>query len=140
PGGNVTGLTSLVVGITQKYVELLHEVVPSAARFAVVGGPRTPVAEIRRELETAASRLGSTVSFNEITGPDDFDRVLVRAKKEGATGIIVALDALTYLYRKQFVQTALKLRLPGIYWSREFAEAGGLMTYGANVPELGRHA
>jgi putative tryptophan/tyrosine transport system substrate-binding protein len=140
PGGNVTGLTSLIPGLSQKYVELLREVIVSAPRFAVIAGPRAPGPELRRELQTAADHLGSVISFWEVKGPDEFDGVLARAKQEGAAGIIVALDAVTYLHRKRLVDTALKHRLPGIYWSREFAEAGGLMSYGANVQELGRHA
>jgi ABC-type uncharacterized transport system substrate-binding protein len=140
PGGNVTGLTSLATGLSQKYVELLHEVVPSASRFAVIAGPRAPSAEIRRELENAAARLASTVTFNEVEGPGGFDPVLTRLKKKGTAGIIVAMDALTYLHRKRLVESIVSHRLPSIYWSREFAEAGGLMTYGANVPELGRRA
>ena len=137
PAANVTGVTSLAVDLTQKYVELLHEAVPSASRFAVIGAP---VAEIRRELEAAASRLGTQVSFSKVNGPDDFDPTLAQAKKDGVGGIVVALDALTYLHRSKLIRAAQKHRLPGIYWSRDFAEAGGLMTYGANVSELGRHA
>jgi putative ABC transport system substrate-binding protein len=125
------------VDLSQKSVELLHEIVPSASRFAVIG---TPVVEIRHELEAAATHVGTIVSFNKVTGPDDFDPTLAQAKKDGAGGIIVSLDALTYLHRSKLVRAALRHRLPGIYWSRDFAEVGGLMSYGANVPELGRHA
>ena len=80
------------------------------------------------------------LSFIEVRAPEDLETSFVRAKKDGVGGIIVALDAVTYLHRKQLVQLALNHRLPGIYWSREFVEDGGLMTYGANVPDLGRHA
>jgi putative tryptophan/tyrosine transport system substrate-binding protein len=66
PGGNVTGLTNLVPGISQKYVELLKEVVPSALRFTVVA--RRPFAEIRRDLRVAATRLGVRLSFAEVEG------------------------------------------------------------------------
>jgi len=140
PGGNVTGLTSLAISLSQKYVELVHEAVPSASRLAVIAGPGAPSAEIRRELESAAARLARSVTFDEVQGPGRFDPVLTRVKKEGATGIIVALDALTYLHRKRLVESIASHRLPSIYWARDFAEAGGLMTYGANVPELGRRA
>jgi putative tryptophan/tyrosine transport system substrate-binding protein len=89
---------------------------------------------------SAAEHLGCTLSFHHVQHSDDLTPVLARAKKGGATGIIVAPDALTYLYRTKLVEAASKNRLPGIYWSREFAEVGGLMTYGANIRELGRHA
>ena len=139
PGGNVTGLTSMAPGTSQKLVELLREAVPLASRFAVVGTPgSTP--EIRRELQTAAQQGRITLAFIEIKSPDDFDSALARAKKDGARGIIAPLGALTYAYRAKLVQLALKHRLPGIYWVRDYVEAGGLMSYGANFADVGRRA
>ena len=139
PGGNVTGLTSMAPGTSQKLVELLREAVPSASRFAVVGTPGSNP-EIRRELQTAAQQGRITLAFIEIKSPDDFDSALARAKKDGARGIIAPLGALTYAYRAKLVQLALKHRLPGIYWVRGFVEAGGLMSYGANFGDVGRRA
>jgi len=139
PGGNVTGLTSMAPGTSQKLVELLREAVPLASRFAVVGTPgSTP--EIRRELQTAAQQGRITLAFIEIKSPDDFDSALARAKKDGASGIIAPLGALTYAHRAKLVQLALKHRLPGIYWVRDYVEAGGLMSYGANFGDVGRRA
>jgi len=140
PGGNITGLTSLVPGLNQKYVELLREVVPSASRFAVVVSPPNPRPDVQRELETAGRILGVTVSIQRVSGPDDFDEVLARAKKDGAAGIIATTDAVTFLHRRTLAELALKHRLPGIYWSRDYAEAGGIMTYSANINELRRRA
>ena len=139
PGGNVTGLTSMAPGTSQKLVELLREAVPLASRFAVVGTPgSTP--EIRRELQIAAQQGRITLAFIEIKSPDDFDSALARAKKDGASGIIAPLGALTYAHRAKLVQLALKHRLPGIYWVRDYVEAGGLMSYGANFADVGRRA
>jgi len=140
PGGNITGLTSVVPGISQKYVELLREAVPLASRFAVVSAPNSPFPEIRRELQAAARHFGITVSFTEIKGPDDLDPALARAKKDGAGGIIAALGAFTYAHRVKLVQLALKHRLPGIYWARDYVEEGGLMSYGASFDDVGRRA
>ena len=140
PGGNVTGLTNLSVGISQKYVELLRQAVPLAPRFVVVGGPNSPSPEIRRELQAAAKQVGITVSFIEVKAPNDFDPALARAKKDGAGGIIVALDILTYVHRSKVVEFALKHRLPGIYWVRDYVEDGGLMSYGVSFAEQGRRA
>ena len=139
PGGNVTGLTSMAPGTSQKLVELLREAVPSAPRFAVVGTPGSSP-EIRRELQTAAQQGRITLSFIEIKSPDDFDSALAQAKKDGASGVIAPLNALTYAYRAKLVQLALKHRLPGIYWVRDYVEAGGLMSYGANFGDVGRRA
>jgi putative ABC transport system substrate-binding protein len=139
PGGNVTGLTSMAPGTSQKLVELLREAVPSASRFAVVGTPDSSP-EIRRELQAAAQQGRVTLSFIEIKSPADFDSALARAKKGGAGGIIAPLGAFTYTHRAKLVQLALKHRLPGIYWVRDYVEAGGLMSYGANFGDVGRRA
>jgi len=139
PDGNVTGLTTLVPGVYQKYVELLREVVPSAARFAVVSAA-SQAREPRREVEKAGRALGVGVFFVPVSGPDDFDPALARAKREGAAGIIVIADAVTGAHRQRLVDLAAKHRLPGIYWERSYVEAGGLMTYSANATELRRRA
>jgi len=139
PGTNVTGLTSLVPGLSQKYVELLNEVLPTARRFGVVA-TRDPVPENRHELEAAVKARGLTLSFLVVSEPVDFDTTLARAKRDGATGIIAPVDGVTFRHRRALVEAALKHRLPGIYWAREYGEAGGLMTYGASLADLRRHA
>ena len=140
PGGNITGLTNLVPGLSQKYVELLKEVLPSASRFAVISTPANPVPENRRELEAAVKALGMSVSFLSVQGPEDFEPALIRAKKEGATGIIATVDPVTSLHSRMLVRLALQHRLAGIYWTREYVEHGGLMTYSASLAGLRRHA
>jgi putative tryptophan/tyrosine transport system substrate-binding protein len=137
PGGNVTGLTSLVPGLTHKYVELLRDALPLAQRFAIVGG--WP-ADALRQVEAAARSLGLTLSAARVSGPNDFDAALAQRKKAGTAGIIVALDGVTFLHRGLFVRQALKHRLPGIYWAPEYVEEGGLMTYSANTDDLRRRA
>jgi putative ABC transport system substrate-binding protein len=129
-------------GTSQKLVELLRETVPSVSRFGVLRtGVNSPFPEIRRELQLAAQQTGITLSYIEgIKGPDDFDAFLGRAKKEGAGGIIAPLGAFTYRYRAKLVQAALKHRLPGIYWVRDFVEDGGLMSYGVSFADVGRRA
>jgi putative ABC transport system substrate-binding protein len=140
PGGNVTGLTSLVPGLSQKYVELLKDVVPATPRFAVVTGPQGPLPEIRNELQAAARQVGVTLLFSEGNDAKEFDTVLTRAKKEGGGAIIAPLDGRTYLHRRALAQLALAHRLPGIYWSRDYVEDGGLMAYDASLVDLGRRA
>ena len=140
PGGNVTGLTSLVPGLSQKYVELLKEAVSSTSRVAVVTGPGGPNVEIRDELQSAARQAGIELSFFEVGGPDQIDAVLARARKSGCRAIVAPHDGRTYLHRRELVQLALRHQLPGIYWSREYVEEGGLMAYGASLADLGRRA
>jgi putative ABC transport system substrate-binding protein len=142
PGSNVTGLTTMAPGTSQKLVELLREAVPSASRFGVLRtGANSPFPEIRRELQLAAQQTGITLSYIEgIEAPGDFDPILARAKQQGARGIIAPLGAFTYRYRAALVQAALKHRLPGIYWVRDFVEDGGLMSYGVSFSDVGRRA
>ena len=140
PGGNVTGLTNLVPGLVQKYVELLHEAVPSASHFAIVANPPNPVPENRRELEAAAKRVGVMLSIIPVNGPDDFDGAVARAKRDRIGAILATADPVTFLNRKRLVEAALKHHLPGIYWTREFVEDGGLMSYSANFVDLLRRA
>ena len=140
PGGNVTGLTSLVPGLRQKYVELLREIVPSASRFAVIASPGNLVPGVLTELEAAASRLGLGLSSLPVQGPDEFEAALIRARKEGAAGVIAPADNITLEHRRAFVTVVQKHRLPAIYWAREYVEDGGLMTYSANIAELRRRA
>jgi len=139
PGTNVTGLTSLVPGLSQKYVELLNEALPTARRFGVVA-TRAAGPESRHELEAAVKARGLTLSFLVVSRPAEFDPTLARAKRDGVTGIIAPVDGVTLLHRRALVEAALKHRLPGIYWAREYVEAGGLMTYGASLADRRRHA
>src|ERR1700682_3296031 len=127
PGGNITGVTNLIPGLSQKYVELLKVVLPSASRFAVIATPPNPVPENRRELEAAVKVLGMSVSFLPVRGPEDFETALIQARREGATGIIATADPITFLHRRTLVGLALQYRLAGIYWTREYVEDGGLM-------------
>ena len=140
PGGNVTGITNLVPGVHEKYVELLKEAVPSTTRFVVLAAPGRPFPQIRRELEAAAERVGGVVSYSVVTGADDLDGALMRAKQERNAAIIAPLGAVTYRYREKLAQLAVKHRLPGMYWDRAFVEVGGLMTYSATLAEIGRRA
>ena len=142
PGGNVTGLTTLAPGTSQKLIELLREAVPSASRFGVLRtGVSSPFPAIQRELETAAQKVGITLVYVEgIKTANDFDPALARAKKAGLGGIVAPLGAFTYAHRRAVAQSALKHRLPGIYRVRDFVEEGGLMSYGVSFVTVGRRA
>ena len=138
PGGNVTGITNLVPGISQKYVELLKEIAPSASWFVVVA--RRPFPEIRQDLELAAQRLSVKLSFTNVEGAGDIERALIQAKKDGAGGVIVPLDVITRMDREHLARVAMERGLPGIYWDRSYVEAGGLMSYGVSLAEIGQRA
>jgi putative ABC transport system substrate-binding protein len=138
----VTGLTNLVPGLRQKYVELLKEALPSASRIAVIASPPnlSPESQLRRELDTAAKTLGLSLSYVPVRGPDDFEAAFTGARRAGAAGIIAPLDPVTLRASGALVQLALKHRLPGMYATREYVDVGGLMSYGANTVDLRRRA
>jgi len=140
PGGNVTGLTRLVPGLRQKYVELLKEALPSASRFGVMTSPGSLTREGLSELEAATKAVGMSLSVLTVHGPDDFESTLIQGRKEGVAGIIVIGDPVTFRHNRAFAQLALKHRMPAIYWTREYLDAGGLMTYSTNVADLHRRA
>jgi ABC-type uncharacterized transport system substrate-binding protein len=140
PGGNVTGLTRLVPGLRQKYVELLREALPSASRFAVVTSPGSLTREGLRELEAATKAFGMSLSVLTVQGPDDFESALIQARKDGVAGLIVIGDPVTIRHDRGFAQLTLKHRLPAIFWTRDYVDAGGLMTYSTNVADLHRRA
>ena len=140
PGGNVTGLTNLVPGLRQKHVELLKEVLPSAVRFGVIASPLGLAPQTLNELEAAAKVLGVSLALVSVHGPDEFDAALTRARRDGVTGLIATADPVTLQHRRALVPLVLKHRLPAIYWSREYVEVGGLMTYSADVVALLRRA
>ena len=140
PGGNVTGLTSLIPGLPQKYVELLREVMPEARKFAVVAVAPNPIPELRQEFAKASQALGVTLSIVQFPTASEFERVLGQARQDGVQGIIHPLDGGTSAHRPALVQAAIKHRLPGIYWDSAYVDAGGLMTYSVSFPEQLRAA
>jgi putative tryptophan/tyrosine transport system substrate-binding protein len=140
PGGTVTGLTNTVPGLLQKYVELLHEAVPAASRFAVVANPPNPLPGDRRQLEAASKSLGITLSMIPVSGPEDFDGGLARARRDRVGAILATTDPVTLLHRKRLIAAASKHQLPGIFWDRLFVEDGGLMSYSVSFPDLLRQA
>ena len=139
PGGNVTGLTGLAAMTTQKRLELLRAAVPTLARVAVLRNPESPDREIlRSETETAAHTLGLQLIELDVRGAEDVPGAFRAATDERADGLIVLRDPVTNSNRARIANLARQHRLPAMYSSREFIEAGGLMAYGSNVPELYR--
>jgi putative ABC transport system substrate-binding protein len=140
PGGNVTGLSNQQTDLAGKRLELLREVVPSLRRLAVMGDAGNPgaVAEMR-EAQTTAGALGFEVTSSEIRGAEDivpaFD-----ALKGRADALLVSASPLMTTNRVRITTLALGLRLPTMLGLREYVEAGGLMSYGANLPDLWRRA
>ena len=140
PGGNVTGLTYDVTPETSgKRVQLLKEVVPGLSRLAVLKTPVLPDdTPYWKATEDAAGTLGMTVQAVDVRGPGDFDGAFAAIARQRADGLYVWLHATTITHRSRIVDFAARNRLPAVYESREFADAGGLMAYGVELRDLYR--
>jgi putative ABC transport system substrate-binding protein len=141
PGSNITGLTLMTPEVGGKRLELLKEALPHLSRVAVlqnVGNPGS--ADELREVEAAAHSLGLQLHTFAIQHPDEVDRVFTAMAREGAEALIVLADAVFWNHRTRLVALAAQHRLPAVFDAREFAEAGGLMTYGPSVPDSYRRA
>ena len=137
PGGNVTGVTNLTVELGGKRLELLKEAVPKVARVAVLYDLAAPASahEVKDVLPVAARALKLTIQPWEVRAADDFEKVFVAMGKQRPDGLYVIGGALMNNNQKRIVGLALKSRLPSMYQSREYVDAGGLMSYGADLAD-----
>jgi putative tryptophan/tyrosine transport system substrate-binding protein len=144
PGGNVTGLSSLGPELVGKRLELLKQAVPGVDRVAVLWlpgalGERTDK-DMLKEEEAAARALGVRLQFVEARGADEFARAFSDMSSARA-GALTVLPSNRFLREhRRLVDLAAENRLPAVYTSREFVDAGGLMSYGANFADLHRRA
>jgi putative tryptophan/tyrosine transport system substrate-binding protein len=140
PGGNITGLSLLGPEINGKQLELLKETLPKVKRVAFVGNPASVAFALRfKEVEIAGQELGLQTQSVEVRSPNELERALESATREQAGALIVP-SSISNAYRRQIVDFAAKNQLPAIYDESESVEAGGLMSYGANLPDLFRRA
>ena len=135
PGGNITGITNLGPELGGKRLELLKEAVPKIVRVAVLYDPANPpsVLQVKEVLPVAARALGLTVRSWEVRSADGFDRVFASMGKESSDGLFVLGGPLMYANQKRTIGFALKRRFPSAYNRREDVDAGGLMSYGADL-------
>ena len=137
PGGNVTGLSNPSRELAGKRLELLKEAVPKLARVAVLYDPAAPsgTRNVKEIFPLAARSLGLTVRTWEVRSAEDFDNVFAALNKHRPDGLYVSGGALINNNRKRLVAFALKSRLPSMYQSREYVDAGGLMSYDADLAD-----
>lgn len=143
PGGNITGLANMVEGISAKWVELLKEVVPHGAHLGVLWDPdprNAAHASMWREIQMAGRALSVTPRAREARDPDEIERAFSAMNIERPGALIVLPHPPAAANLRQIVGLTIKHRLPAIYAYSEFAELGGLMTYGPNIIDLWRRA
>jgi putative ABC transport system substrate-binding protein len=141
PGGNITGLTMQSTELNTKQLEILKEAVPQSTRFGVLWNPSTPSHKLGLPAtEAAGETLGLTLIAVPARAAEDFDQALATMAQERVSGFLDLASPLTYSERTRLAGLALKHRLPGMFGIRANAEAGGLMSYAADVNDLHRRA
>ena len=141
PGGNITGLSTLAPELSGKQLELMKEIIPKLSRVAVFGSSTSPGnAQLLTEVELAARAFKVQLQYLDVLDPKDIETAFRAASNGRADGVLVLNSAVFSSRRPQLVDLALKSRLPAIYWSSDFVEDGGLMTYSTSVTDLNRRA
>ena len=138
PSGNVTGVFLQKIELTAKRMELLRETVPKLTRVAILWD--ASAADQFKAADSAARSLGIRVQSLEIRNSGGLSGAFTMAAKERAEALFVVTTAVFFRERVQLSKLAVESRLPAVYALREFAEAGGLMSYGTNLPEMCRRA
>jgi len=139
PGGNVTGLSTLAPELDGKRLELLKEAVPKLSRVAVLRNPANPFTTIAwKAMQPAAEALAVKLQPVEASSPNDLDRALARIKAVHPDGLVLLVDRFLASYRAAIVQFVVKHRLPGMFPYPEFAQEGGLMSYGPDYADMFR--
>jgi putative ABC transport system substrate-binding protein len=139
PGGNVTGLTSLIQELGGKRLELLKEVVPRLSRVSVLRNPESEVSlKWLKKWEIAGQTLGLQIQSVAVRSPNDIDEAFRVSTKQGAGAMTALRNPFINTQRKRIVDLAIRNRLPTIFDDNDFVQDGGLLFYGANLFDLQR--
>jgi putative tryptophan/tyrosine transport system substrate-binding protein len=142
PGGNITGVTQRAEEVAPKRLEFLHELIPTARVMALLVNPTDPVlAEPQaREALSAARALGLELHILNASSERDFDAAFAKLIELRAGGLVIGGDAFFTSHSEQLAALAISHAVPAVYQWRQFAAAGGLMSYGSNITETHRLA
>jgi putative ABC transport system substrate-binding protein len=139
PDTNVTGVTNTSVELGAKRLGILHELLPGAARFAILVNPNNPlIAERIKDAEAAAAAIGRQLEILRASTVREIDAAFTSIAQKRIEALLVMPDNLFVTRHVQFATQAARHAVPAIYSSREYAEVGGLMTYGANITDAYR--
>ncbi len=142
PGGNVTGFAPIVGSLGGKWVELLKEIAPRLARVSLLFNPPTAtfIEAFLNPFKTAAASLGMGAIIAPVHDVPEVESLITTQALKPNSGLVVIPDAFTISRRTEITALAARYRLPAIYWSRSFAELGGLITYGPYIVDEYRRA
>jgi putative ABC transport system substrate-binding protein len=139
PGGNATGITIFGLAAVTKRLQLLHELLPQAAAIAFLMNPNNLNGEIETgAAQTAATSLGLRILVLRVSNESEIDTAFAAMAQQRAGALLVASDPFLFTRRDQIVSLAARQNIPAIYYLREFAQAGGLMSYGNSLPDVYR--
>ena len=140
PGGNITGVTSLNVEVNPKRLELLHELIPNARVVALLVNPASAsiTQPLLPQMQAAARTLGLELHTLQASGESELESAFARFAQLGADGLVVGSEPFFNSRNAQLATLALRYGVPTIFHSREFADAGGLASYGGTVTESDR--
>jgi putative ABC transport system substrate-binding protein len=142
PGGNITGVTFLAPELGPKRLEVLREIFPRMARLAVLQHPRVYSEQTMRDMLGAIRAAAGRIDIHvvEATGVTDFDSAFLSIANARPDALVILPSPMFYVEHRRLVALANSYRLPTIYWFREAVEAGGLMCYGASLPDVFRRS
>ena len=137
PGGHVTGLSSIVTEVQAKRMELIKELLPGIKRIGFVLNPANPNTPLqRKEFERATQRLGLEGRMFDATNPEGLSRAFGTAASQSVGAMLINAEGLFYANRQLLAELSAKHKMPVMHASREFVEAGGLISYGVHYPDL----
>ena len=142
PGGNVTGFTPIVGSLGGKWVELLKEIAPRLARVALLFNPPTAtfIEGYLNPFKTAAASLGMEAIITPVHDMPEVELLVTAQTREPNSSLVVIPDVFTLSHRIAITSLAAHYRVPAVYWSRSFAELGGLISYGPDLVDEYRRA
>jgi putative ABC transport system substrate-binding protein len=141
PGGNVTGVNMMLFTLTAKQLGLLRELAPASKTLAMLVNPQLPEAQLQiNGAEEAARAIGQQLRIYPASTEAELDAALDALGQQGADALIVAANPLFVVFAPKIIAQAARLKLPAIYFRRELAEVGGLVSYGSSTAEAYRQA
>jgi putative ABC transport system substrate-binding protein len=141
PGGNITGVISLIRQLTGKRFELLKQLIPRASRVALLRDPENRSSALSvQEAESVAKSLGIVVHVVNVRGPGDLDAAFLAMKRDRTDALMFAENTLFIADRRHIAELAIRYRLPMMVPANEYAQAGALVSYGTDYLDLFRRA
>ena len=139
PGGNSTGVNLLIAEMESKRIEILRRVVPGASRFAVFINPKNADAEVQLNMvQAAAKALNQQIEVRNVSTESEIEKAFTVFELGAIAGFMVVADPFFVNWRDRIILAAKQHRIPGVYFLREFAEAGGLASYGVSLSDAYR--